>query len=180
MKEREKINTGELVMVGSKQDVQQKLNELEVESARKQPSKPVTAETEPVAIVHVQAESQQKTSKKRTKSQSIDSLTLEIELQDLIDRVITIKANQTLILQKQDKILSRLDALNNSAFMIPSKIHIPALFLLIPAQTWTFVGCLGLFRNITIIIKLSSRVYTCTCTCSIYSTMYVHVYTITV
>ena len=67
VKEREKIYTGELVMVGSKQDVQQKLNDLEEESSRKQPSEPVTAEIQSVATVHVQAESQQKTSKKQGK-----------------------------------------------------------------------------------------------------------------
>jgi len=33
---------------------------------------------------------------------------------------------------------------NKGAFIFPSKIHMPvAPFLLIPAETWTFVGCLG-------------------------------------
>ena len=50
-----------------------------------------------------------------TPSHSLDSLSIEVELQLLLDRVTTMEAKFDRVLQRQDEILSRLTALENQS-----------------------------------------------------------------
>ena len=53
--------------------------------------------------------------RKITPSHSLESLSIEVELQLLLDKVTTLEANYNQILQNQDEILSRLAALENQS-----------------------------------------------------------------
>ena len=64
VKERQKVYTGLLVAMGSKHEVQQKLNAIEVQSSQEQAPQPVTT-FNPEPVLTVPTESEPKTSKKQ-------------------------------------------------------------------------------------------------------------------